>query len=306
MNENKKNTDNYDFEYNLILLGDSSVGKTCLFKKLTTGFFKEKNVSTIGIDKKTFELKCDIEENEGTVSSKIVKVNLTDTAGQERYRALTRAYYKNSDAAIILYDITEQQTYDNIGMWINNINESINTDKDKYTMFLLGTKIDLVTTGKKEEKEEKDEFKKPQKFQIDEKAKVNNAKVIGKAGKINKIKKMDFNFDFDSFNDVNFSDFTKKDEENDNNDNKKDEEEDDFKQKEKEKEKEKELEDEGYNKSYNIKISKKELNKKLANKKAISSEDYAALEEDNTENKVVKDRIKSGGGKSAKIPLTMV
>ena len=160
-------------------------------------------------------------------------------------------------------------------------------------------KDDKKKKEKKEKKEEKDEFKKPQKFQIDEKAKVNNAKVIGKAGKINKIKKMDFNFDFDSFNDVNFSDFTKKDEENDNNDNKKDEEEDDFKQKEKEKEKEKELEDEGYNKSYNIKISKKELNKKLANKKAISSEDYAALEEDNTENKVVKDRIKSMGNSQA-------
>ena len=160
-------------------------------------------------------------------------------------------------------------------------------------------KDDKKKKEKKEEKEEKEEIKKPQKFQIDEKAKVNNAKVIGKAGKINKIKKMDFNFDFDSFNDVNFSDFTKKDEENDNNDNKKEEEEDDFKQKEKEKEKEKELEDEGYNKSYNIKISKKELNKKLANKKAISSEDYAALEEDNTENKVVKDRIKSMGNSQA-------
>ena len=160
-------------------------------------------------------------------------------------------------------------------------------------------KDDKKKKEKKEEKEEKEEIKKPQKFQIDEKAKVNNAKVIGKAGKINKIKKMDFNFDFDSFNDVNFSDFTKKDEENDNNDNKKDEEEDDFKQKEKEKEKEKELEDEGYNKSYNIKISKKEINKKLANKKAISSEDYAALEEDNTDNKVVKDRIKSMGNSQA-------
>ena len=160
-------------------------------------------------------------------------------------------------------------------------------------------KEDKKKKEKKEEKEEKDEIKKPQKFQIDEKAKVNNAKVIGKAGKINKIKKMDFNFDFDSFNDVNFSDFTKKEEENDNTDNKKDEEEDDFKQKEKEKEKERELEDESYNKSYNIKISKKELNKKLANKKAISSEDYAALEEDNTENKVVKDRIKSMGNSQA-------
>ena len=157
MNENKENADNYDFEYNLILLGDSSVGKTCLFKKLTTGIFKEKNVSTIGMDRKTFELKCDIEENEGTVSSKIVKVNLTDTAGQERYRALTKSYYKNSDAALILYDITEEKTYNNIDSWIDSINESINTDKEKYTMFLLGTKIDLVTSGKKEREVNKED-----------------------------------------------------------------------------------------------------------------------------------------------------
>ena len=73
MNENKENTENYDFEYNLILLGDSSVGKTCLFKKLTTGIFKEKNVSTIGMDRKTFELKCDIEENEAQLVLKLSK-----------------------------------------------------------------------------------------------------------------------------------------------------------------------------------------------------------------------------------------
>ena len=151
---------------------------------------------------------------------------------------------------------------------------------------------------KNEEIEEKEEIKKPQKFEVDKKAKVENAKVIGKAGKINRIKKMDFNFDFDSFNDVNFSDFTKKDEDNEK-ENKNEEEINDFEQKEKEKEKEKELNDEGYNKSYDIKLSKKEINKKFANKKAISSEDYKALEEDNQDNRVVKDRIKSMGNSQA-------
>ena len=146
--------------------------------------------------------------------------------------------------------------------------------------------------------EDKKEVKKPQKFQIDEKVKVKNAKVIGKAGKINKIKKMDFNFDFDSFNDVNFSDFTKKEEE-EKNENKEKEETNNYEEKEKEKEKEKELEEEGYNKSYDIKISKKELKKKFANKKAISSEDYAALEEDNSDNKIVKEKIKSMGNSQA-------
>ena len=150
-----------------------------------------------------------------------------------------------------------------------------------------------------EKEEDKKEVKKPQKFQIDEKVKVKNAKVISKAGKINKIKKMDFNFDFDSFNDVNFSDFTKKEDEENNNENKEKEETNNYEEKEKEKEKEKELEEEGYNKTYDIKISKKELKKKFANKKAISSEDYAALEEDNSDNKVVKEKIKSMGNSQA-------
>ena len=150
-----------------------------------------------------------------------------------------------------------------------------------------------------EKEEDKKEVKKPQKFQIDEKVKVKNAKVISKAGKINKIKKMDFNFDFDSFNDVNFSDFTKKEDEENNNENKEKEEKNNYEEKEKEKEKEKELEEEGYNKTYDIKISKKELKKKFANKKAISSEDYAALEEDNSDNKIVKEKIKSMGNSQA-------
>ena len=176
----------------------------------------------------------------------------------------------------------------------NNINikqEEINEIKEE-------KKVENKKKEEKEEKEEEKEVKKPQKFQVDKKAKVKNEKVISKAGKINKIKKMDFNFDFDSFNDVNFSDFTKKDEDNEK-ENKNEDEINDFEQKEKEKEKEKELNDEEYNKSYDIKLSKKEINKKFANKKAISSEDYKALEEDNQDNRVVKDRIKSMGNSQA-------
>ena len=163
-------------------------------------------------------------------------------------------------------------------------NDVINKEKEE---------IKEIKEEKKEE--EKEEIKKPQKFQINEKAKVNNEKVIGKAGKKNKIKKMDFNFDFDSFNDVNFSDFTKKEEENDI-ENKKEEDTKDYEKKEKEKELE---EEEGYNKPYKSKVSKKKFDKKFANKKAISSEDYKALEEDNSDNKMIKDKIKSMGNSQA-------
>ena len=154
----------------------------------------------------------------------------------------------------------------------------------------------------KEEKEEKkeEEIKKPQKFQINQSANVKNAKVISKASKINKIKKMDFNFDFDSFNDVNFSDFTEKEQDNNNNnkENKINEDIDDDEQKEKEKEKE--MEQERYHKSYsNSKVSEEEFDKKFAKKKAISSEDYENLERGNSDNKVVNDRIKSMGNSQA-------
>ena len=167
-------------------------------------------------------------------------------------------------------------------------NDVINKEKEE---------IKEIKEEKKEkkEKEEKEEIKKPQKFQINEKAKVNNEKVIGKAGKKNKIKKMDFNFDFDSFNDVNFSDFTKKEDENDT-ENKKEEDTKDYEKKEKEKELE---EEEGYNKPYKSKVSKKKFDKKFANKKAISSEDYKALEEDSSDNKMIKDKIKSMGNSQA-------
>ena len=170
-------------------------------------------------------------------------------------------------------------------------NDVINKEKEEKEEI----KEEKIEKKEKKEKEEKEEIKKPQKFQINEKAKVNNEKVIGKAGKKNKIKKMDFNFDFDSFNDVNFSDFTKKEDENDT-DNKKEEDTKDYEKKEKEKELE---EEEGYNKPYKSKVSKKKFDKKFANKKAISSEDYKALEEDNSDNKMIKDRIKSMGNSQA-------
>ena len=153
-----KDEQNTELEYRLILLGDTGVGKTCLFKKLNFNIFKDKNVSTIGIDRRTFKVKADLEEKDGTTQSQIVKINLTDTAGQERYKSLTKSYYKSSDAAIILYDITDKQTFSNIDRWIHSINTSTSQiDKNTYTIFLMGTKLDLVNDGIKERQVEEDE-----------------------------------------------------------------------------------------------------------------------------------------------------
>ena len=169
--------------------------------------------------------------------------------------------------------------------------ENININKKK-------KKEEKKVKEKKKEKE-KEEIKKPQKFEINQSANVKNAKVISKASKINKIKKMDFNFDFDSFNDVNFSDFTEKEQDN-NKENKINEEIDDDEQKEKETEKEKEMEQEKYHKSYsNSKVSEEEFDKKFSKKKAISSEDYENSERRNSDNNVANVRTKGMGNSQA-------
>ena len=155
-------------------------------------------------------------------------------------------------------------------------------------------KKDTKQEEEKEEEKEKEEIKQPEKFEVNSKAKV-NVKVKGKAGKKNKIKKVDFDFEFDSFNDVNFADFNQKDEKDEDND--KNQETDDYENRQKEDEKEKEKKGE-YN-NYDIKISKKEMNKKFANKKAISSEDYAALEDDGSDNKATKSKIRAMGNSQA-------
>jgi len=139
-----------DLEYKIILLGDTSVGKTCLFKRLTLDIFKEKCISTIGMDKKTFKLKCNLTGSNGKSSEKVVDLILTDTAGQERYKAMTKTYYKSSEAALILYDITKRDTFKNVNDWIESINNNTVLDNNKYAIFVMGTKIDLVESGKKD------------------------------------------------------------------------------------------------------------------------------------------------------------
>ena len=120
MTQEIEDQNNDEIEYKLILLGDTSVGKTCLFKKITTGVFMDKNVSTVGIDRRTIDLKCEFDEN-GKKIEKNISISLTDTAGQERFKAITRSYYKGSDAAILIYDITDKKTFNHVKEWIESI-----------------------------------------------------------------------------------------------------------------------------------------------------------------------------------------
>ena len=131
--------------YKMILLGDTSVGKTCLFKKLTTGVYSNKNVSTIGIDKKTININgSKIVENEEEKDLNF-SIQLYDTAGQERFRAISKTYYTGSHGLIVMYDITKKETFNNVEDWIKGIRETLGeTDENKkYVIILMGNKKDL-------------------------------------------------------------------------------------------------------------------------------------------------------------------
>jgi Ras-related protein Rab-1A len=148
--ENSNLEEGEGITYKIMIIGDSSVGKTCLFKKLTTGKYSDKNISTIGIDRKTLSIKIKINENGEEVDKNFV-IQLWDTAGQERFRSITKGYYKDSQGLLLIYDITNQETFDNVEKWIANIKDSLGEDdkenENKYIIILLGNKLDLAENG---------------------------------------------------------------------------------------------------------------------------------------------------------------
>ena len=141
-------------EYKFILIGNSGVGKTTIFKKLLYKKFTEKNLSTIGVDKKKIDLKVEVEDSNNSKTEKEFEKNLIDTAGQEHFRALTFNYYRGSDGILLMYDITDKSSFDSVSMWIDSINQAIdNNHGSKYSIILIGNKLDLVNSDDVQKKE---------------------------------------------------------------------------------------------------------------------------------------------------------
>ena len=138
-------------EYKFALLGDSSVGKTTIFKKISTGIFSEHNISTIGTDKRTIDFN-DVEVNiKGKKIKKSFQISLFDTAGQERFKSITKNYFKDADGIILLYDITNKITFDHVETWLASIEEVLSDWKThNYLILLMGNKLDLATNGEKD------------------------------------------------------------------------------------------------------------------------------------------------------------
>ena len=110
--ENITRIDQYDYLFKTVLVGDSGVGKTQLISQFSVKKFDPTLKTTIGVE---FKTKCI------TINRKNVKVQLWDTAGSERYRAVTSAYYRGAAGALVVYDITNEKSFENLDYWISEL-----------------------------------------------------------------------------------------------------------------------------------------------------------------------------------------
>ncbi len=125
---------NYDKTCQILLIGDSLVGKTCLIQRYVNGTFKDDYISTVGLD---YHTKLEI------INNLNVSVKLWDTAGQERFKALTPSFFRNAEGVVIAYDVTNSESFDNLKFWISSIKTNLFEKNIFIPIIIIGNKIDL-------------------------------------------------------------------------------------------------------------------------------------------------------------------
>ncbi|WMV35932.1 hypothetical protein MTR67_029317 [Solanum verrucosum] len=121
----------YDYLFKIVVIGDSGVGKSNILSRFTRNEFCLESKSTIGVEFATRTLQ---------VEGKTVKAQIWDTAGQERYRAITSAYYRGAVGALLVYDITKRQTFDNVLRWLRELRDHADSN---IVIIMAGNKSDL-------------------------------------------------------------------------------------------------------------------------------------------------------------------
>eukprot|EP01002_Notosolenus_urceolatus_P011663 NODE_4033_length_848_cov_46.964956_g3342_i0.p1 GENE.NODE_4033_length_848_cov_46.964956_g3342_i0~~NODE_4033_length_848_cov_46.964956_g3342_i0.p1 ORF type:complete len:208 (-),score=52.29 NODE_4033_length_848_cov_46.964956_g3342_i0:99-722(-) len=122
----------YDHLFKILLIGDSGVGKSCLLLRFADDTYTESYISTIGVDFKIKTIHLD---------GKTIKLQIWDTAGQDRFRTITSSYYRGAHGIIVCYDVTEMESFNNVKTWLKEIEKYASEDVRK---LLVGNKCDLV------------------------------------------------------------------------------------------------------------------------------------------------------------------
>lgn len=124
--------EDYNFVFKVVLIGESGVGKTNLLSRFTRNEFNHDSRTTIGVEFSTRTI---------VVGDAVVKAQIWDTAGLERYRAITSAYYRGAVGALVVFDITKHQTYDVVDRWLKELYDHA---EPSIVVMLVGNKTDLA------------------------------------------------------------------------------------------------------------------------------------------------------------------
>ena len=135
---------NYDEKCQLLIIGDSSVGKTSIITRFTNGTFNPNYLATVGLDNFT---------KDETIDDKNIKVKLWDTAGQERFKSLANGFFRNAQGIMLVYDITNHESFESLKFWIESIKNNLGNDL-KIPIIIIGNKIDLEEREVKTEEAE--------------------------------------------------------------------------------------------------------------------------------------------------------
>lgn len=131
-----KKSKHYDHLLSLLLLGDSGVGKSALLMRFADDTFTESFIATIGIDFKIQTLQID---------GKTVKLQIWDTAGQEKFRTITSAYYRGAMGILLVYDVTDDTSFINVRNWMRQIRQCAAA---QVCLVLVGNKVDMESDRK--------------------------------------------------------------------------------------------------------------------------------------------------------------
>lgn len=121
-----------DYLLKMIIIGNTGVGKTSIVKRFVDNMFDKHQETTIGVE---------FGSKKFLVSGHQVKLQLWDTAGQETFLSVTKSYYKSSAAVLVVYDITNRSSFDDLTEWMERLEESANND---ITVCIIGNKTDLA------------------------------------------------------------------------------------------------------------------------------------------------------------------